>query len=210
MRARTGTLILLRTPGLSINVGGGDDDELLRGDAAVAGVRTRVPAQLVVRHRGQPGHRRGHAADRHDGRAVSAFISEAERATTGAELDALEATGVPRAYLATAAIEWARTRRTDPEAAEALALAIEGWRWSRVPLRRRNQTCPAGRSPSSTASFPQSEWARKDEVLVRVSAAIQSRSVDDDGSTAVRTCGAALAVLTVACAAARTEPEAGR
>src|SRR5205814_1120851 len=58
------------------------------------------------------------------------FVDEAGRRDTAAELEALEAVGPPRNHLMSAAITWAETRGADPKAAEALALAIEGWRWS--------------------------------------------------------------------------------
>ena len=48
-------------------------------------------------------------------------ILEVPWASSLEDAEALVAAGAPRTYLAEAAVEWARARRADPEAAEALA-----------------------------------------------------------------------------------------
>ena len=58
------------------------------------------------------------------------FITTAERAATERELKALTAIGAARSYLATEVLVWARARPKDPNVPEALALVVEGWRWS--------------------------------------------------------------------------------
>jgi hypothetical protein len=73
--------------------------------------------------------------------------------------EALAALGPSATYLATEAVTWAKSRPQDPDAAEALAHAVEGTRWA------------CGNEKSSAASqaafqtlhrlFPKSEWARK-------------------------------------------------
>jgi len=88
------------------------------------------------------------------------FITDAERRDTAAEVDALKEAGTPREYLAAAAIEWARQRRTDPEAAEALALAIEGWRWSTCYDGKKSDL-PRRAFALLHRQFPDSEWAKQ-------------------------------------------------
>jgi hypothetical protein len=159
-RRRTGVLALLRTPGLSINVGGRDDSDSYQRDT--------------------PFRRFGHAFPRNwwcsvdqgagDGAArlltpggvpFPPFISEAERRATAAELEALNGAGVPRVWLASAAIEWGQARRTDPDAAEALALAIEGWRWSPCQDDGPKSDLPRRAFAMLHRQFPRSEWAQR-------------------------------------------------
>jgi hypothetical protein len=159
-RKRIAALTLLRTPGLSINVGGRDTDDSYQRDT--------------------PSRRFGHAFprnwwcgidDRADGTALPllagdgvpfpAFVTEAERRDTASELDALKAAGVPRVYLTGAAIDWARARSADPDAAEALALAIEGWRWSSCNSDGPKSDLPRRAFAVLHRQFPDSEWAKQ-------------------------------------------------
>jgi hypothetical protein len=159
-RRRIATLTLLRTPGLSINVGGRDDDNSYERDT--------------------PSRRFGHAFPRNwwcgvedsagdgasrlivsDGVPFPPFITDAERRDTASELDALTRAGSPRAWLTTAVIGWARERRTDPEAAEALALTVDGWRWSRCEADPPKSDLPRQAFALLHRQFPQSEWAKK-------------------------------------------------
>jgi len=89
------------------------------------------------------------------------FITDSERQATATELEALKAAGTPREYLATGAIDWARQRRADPEAAEALALAIEGWRWSPCSYDGPKSDLPSRAFALLHRQFPDSEWAKK-------------------------------------------------
>ena len=159
-RKRIAALTLLRTPGLSINVGGRDTDESYQRDA--------------------PSRRFGHAFPRNwwctveDGAAGTPlplltgggvpfppFITEAERRDTDRELSALKGAGAPRAYLMQEAITWAGARRGDPEAAEALALAIEGWRWAPCGDGTPKSELPRRAFALLHGQFPDSEWAKK-------------------------------------------------
>ena len=159
-RKRIAALTLLRTPGLSINVGGRDTDESYPRDA--------------------PSRRFGHAFprnwwcgidDRADGTALRllagegvpfpVFVTEAERRDTASELDALKAVGVPRVYLTATAIDWARAQSTDPDAAEALALAVEGWRWSGCNSDGPKSDLPRRAFALLHRQFPDSEWAKR-------------------------------------------------
>ncbi len=98
-----------------------------------------------------------------DGRwPYPAFVTEAERKATTEELTALAAIHSPQGYLAEEAIAWARAQPDDLRAAEALALAVEGGRWScSVPesSRRAFQTLHH--------LFPKSEWARRTKYWYR-------------------------------------------
>jgi hypothetical protein len=161
-RARAGVLTLLRTPGLSINVAGRDDDASYR----------RVEPRRTFGHAFPRNWWCGVQDDVGQGAAslvtgpgrppFPAFVMEPEQVATARELEALQAIGEPRAYLITAAIEWGRTRRSDPVAAEALALAIEGWRWS--PCASTSTVKPDLPRQAFTLlhrQFPDSEWARR-------------------------------------------------
>jgi hypothetical protein len=62
-------------------------------------------------------------------------------------------------YLAIEAVKWAKARPNDPDAAEALAHAVEAGRWGCTDATTR----PASRSAFQTLHrlFPTSEWARR-------------------------------------------------
>ena len=159
-RGRIATLILLRTPGLSINVGGRDDDESYQRDAPFREFGHAFPSNWwcgVADSRGSGAS----TLITGGGAPFPPFISETERRDTASELDALTRAGSPRAYLAAASIEWARARRADPEAAEALALVIEGWRWSRCESDPPKSDLPQRAFALLHRQFPGSDWAKQ-------------------------------------------------
>lgn len=88
-----------------------------------------------------------------------AFVSKAETAAVEAERDALGALGPAPNYLAAEAVKWAKARPSDPDAAEALAHAVEGTRWGCT----NDETTRMSRAAFQTLHqlFPQTEWARK-------------------------------------------------
>ena len=159
-RQRIAALTLLRTPGLSINVGGRDTDESYQHDTPSRRFGQRFPRNWWCRIEDGAG---GTALPLLAGEGVPfpLFVTEAERRDTASELDALKAFGVPRVYLTGAAIDWARARRTDPEAAEALALAIEGWRWSSCNVDGPKSNLPRTAFALLHRQYPDSEWAKK-------------------------------------------------
>lgn len=160
-RRRAGVLLLLRTPGLSINVIGRDTNDSYGraephrtfGHASLrnwwCGVKDDVgegPASLVTG----------------PGRAPSPlFLSDAERQAADRERTTLAATGEVRTYVIREAIAWASARRADPDAAEALALAIEGWRWSECTYDTVKSDLPRRAFVLLHRQYPDSEWARK-------------------------------------------------
>jgi len=77
-----------------------------------------------------------------------------------AEVEALRAIGDARAYATRGAIEWARSHPSDPLAAEALALAIDGWRWSACNDGPKSDL-PRRAFALLHRQFPQSEWAMR-------------------------------------------------
>jgi hypothetical protein len=89
------------------------------------------------------------------------FLSDAERLAAEQERAALKTLETPRTLLMAEAIEWARARRTDPEAAEALALSIEGWRWSPCVVTAGQSSFPRDAFVLLHRQFPDSEWAKK-------------------------------------------------
>jgi hypothetical protein len=159
-RRRIAVLTLLRTPGLSINVGGRDTDDSFQRDTPSRRFGHAFPRNwwCAVEDRAGSGATRLISGD---DVPFPPFITEAERRELASELDALSKVGSPRAYLTSAAIEWARERRADPDAAEALALAVEGWRWSRCDSDPPKSELPSRAFVLLHRQFPQSDWAQR-------------------------------------------------
>jgi hypothetical protein len=88
------------------------------------------------------------------------FLSSEERADLRRERDVLAKTGAGSMYLADQAVEWAKSRPKDLDAAEALAHAVEGTRWAGCA---DDKVSASSRSAFQTLHklFPQSEWALK-------------------------------------------------
>jgi hypothetical protein len=157
-RRRIATLTLLRTPGLSINVGGRDDTDSYERDTP-----TR---RFMHAARGNWWCSVATPDARDAGLLLTGttlpfplFVSEAARRETGEELAALAGVGTPRNRLTSTAIAWAETRRADPDAAEALALAIEGWRWSPCDYNAPKSDLPRRAFTLLHRQFPDSDWA---------------------------------------------------
>jgi len=160
-RRRAGVLLLLRTPGLSVNVIGRDTNDSYGraephrtfGHASLknwwCGVADDVgtaPASLVTG----------------TGRAPSPlFLNDDERQAADRERAAIAAAEAPRTFVIKEAIAWATARRADPDAAEALALAIEGWRWSACSYDEPKSDLPRRAFTLLHRQFPDSEWAKK-------------------------------------------------
>jgi hypothetical protein len=88
-----------------------------------------------------------------------AFLTDAEVARADHELAALSALGPAPNYLAREAVAWARARPRDPDAAEALARAVEGTRRG----CRDEDTAAASRRAFQALHqlFPRTEWAQR-------------------------------------------------
>ena len=163
-RHRAGIAVLLRTPGLHAHVQGIEDDAwFMRGEAA----RT---FDHVFRRNWWCAFDQGDAADAIPSEATEllfgssevpapSFLTAADRAAAARERTALAALGPGPNYLADEAVKWARARPQDPEAAEMLALAVEGTRWGCTDAR----TTAASRRAFQTLHrlFPKTEWARR-------------------------------------------------
>jgi hypothetical protein len=87
------------------------------------------------------------------------FLTAAERAATENEQAALIAIGPAPNYLANEAVAWALARPNDPDAAEALALAVQGTRWGRGNEKTTNFSRRAFQTLHKL--FPKSKWARQ-------------------------------------------------
>jgi hypothetical protein len=166
-------LLLLRTPGIRAFVSGLDTEEFYkvteparsfdhlsgtnwwcgfdqRADPAKAGSADSELIELLYLNHRVP---------------YPAFLTANERATTERELRELAAAGPARNYITAEAIKWARSRTTDPDAAEALAKAVQGWRW----------TCGDNASPDLPQRafqtlhrlFPKSDWAKQTKYWYR-------------------------------------------
>ena len=95
-----------------------------------------------------------------------AFVTDTERTKLDEELTAIAATGSARSYLTAEAIQWAQSRPSDPDAAEALALAVEGWRWSNC-ADGSDSPLPQRAFQTLHKLFPRSEWARRTKYWYR-------------------------------------------
>ena len=160
-RRHTAILTLLRTPGLSINVAGRDYDVLY---GQVEPRRTYRNAFTMNWWCGVKDEVGNGAASllTGPGRPPSPlFLSDAEREAAERERTRFAAAEAPRAFLIREAIAWASTRRTDPEAAEALALAIEAWRRSPCSYQEPRSDMPQRAFALLHRQFPDSEWAKK-------------------------------------------------
>ena len=87
------------------------------------------------------------------------FLSADERAQSEREVAAIAKLGAASDYLADEAVKWARARPRDLDAAEALAHAVEGARWSCE--YQRNSAAARRAFETLHRLFPQSEWAKK-------------------------------------------------
>ena len=160
-RHRAGLLLLLRTPALHAYVRGGDDTWTynsgdLRGDFDHL-IRDNwwcVQNDRLRRHNDYVRYGILNLLPATDD--YPSFLTEQERNTTEQERKALVAAGPAQQLLADEAVAWARAMPTDLRAAEALARAIEGGRWS----------CSVSASSKRAFEtlhrvFPDSEWTRR-------------------------------------------------
>jgi hypothetical protein len=164
-RHRVGILLLLRTSGLSAYVAGLDGPQLedTAGELPRREVgHSRQNWWCVTNGRLAPPTRFPHASELDRLIAPDSmtrplpFLSDAEGVTARQQQDALVDAGSPQGYLAEEAVKWAQAAPTDLRAAEALALAVQGGRWScgvSASSRRAFQTLHR--------LFPKSEWARR-------------------------------------------------
>jgi hypothetical protein len=160
-RRRAGVLTLLRTPSLSINVAGVDDNDSYTGGDVRRRFGHAYPRNWWCDVKDEVGNGAASLVTG-PGRPLSPrFLSEAERAAAERERTSFTATEAPRAFLIREAVAWAETRRTDPEAAEALALSIEGWRWSPCSYDAPKSDLPRRAFALLHGLFPASEWAKK-------------------------------------------------
>lgn len=160
-----GLRLLLRTPGLRASVVGMEDGE----DYTQQDLRRDFDHVFRRNWWCGFGSREEHG-DREDSellRLVSIdgsvpsppFLSKDEIASVQRERESLAALGTAATYLATEAVAWAKSQPADQDAAEALARAVEGTRWSCAD----DSTSRASRAAFTTLHqlFPKSEWALK-------------------------------------------------
>jgi hypothetical protein len=159
-----GLFLLLRHPGLRAGVTGLDDDQSLK---------VREPAKTFD-HMFRRNWWCSFEPDGSERRKIESgvltivyqgdmpsppFVSAGDRSALDREFTALAATGTAPAYLAREAVKWAVARPSDPDAAEALAHAVEGTRWGCAD----KTTSAASRAAFQTLHklFPKSAWATK-------------------------------------------------
>jgi len=167
---RAAVLLILRTPGMTVEVPGLDDSisvehvEPRRIFGVFAGVwwcgkSDRSPftglAASELIHTLYPDHTVPYPA----------FITADERAAVEREVAALEASGPATRFLATAALEWARERPADPDAAEALGRIVSGWR--RACRDQADADLSRRSFQALHRQFPNSEWAKRNKYWFR-------------------------------------------
>ena len=171
-RRRAALLLILRTPGMTRDVRGLDDRFTMKVVEPRRAFENFLlpwwcaqPIQTPERVAGEVTSELVHLLYPTHVVPYPAFVTSEERSATEQEASALRATGHASKYLATAALEWARTRPADPEAAEALARVVAGWRRScrdeaDVDLSRRS-------FQALHRQFPNSEWAKRTKYWYR-------------------------------------------
>jgi hypothetical protein len=165
-RRRAAVLLILRTPGMTTDIRGLDDFYSAQFVEPRRSIESFVttwwcgPAVTAVkRQQGEAASELIHALYPSHIVPYPSFISEAEQRAAKTELASLDAIGHATTYLATAALDWARERPTDPEAAEALSRIVRGWRYA---CRDSGDTELSRRSFEVLhRQFPNSEWAKR-------------------------------------------------
>jgi hypothetical protein len=173
-RQRAGVLLWLKTPGAGVAVRHLDDDysfEVVDPGREFDHVFRRNWG-CGFKDMADPG-KQGRGASEvvrmlyAEGRVpYPAFVTAAEQGAVGRELRAIAAAGPARSYLALEAIRWAEAKPDDPAAAEALAQAVEGWRWGcgddeKSEIARRAFTTLHRRFPHSDAAKRTPYWYRR-------------------------------------------------
>jgi hypothetical protein len=87
------------------------------------------------------------------------FLSAADQATTQRQLRAVASAGPARNFIAAEAIRWAQLRPKDLQAAEALSIAVNGWRRGCGDAVKTD--LPRRAFALLHRQFPNSEWAKK-------------------------------------------------
>ncbi len=157
--------LILRTPGLHASVRGVEDD----GDDTKGEV-SRNFEHLTRRNWWCSFSKEDYDAPRADAEVVQSvypagkvtfppFLTAAEQAAAQKEIESLSALGTAPNYLADEAVKWAKARPQDPDAAEALAHAVEGTRWGCTEMDTTDHSRDAFQTLHKL--FPKSEWALK-------------------------------------------------
>jgi hypothetical protein len=165
-RHRQAIRLLLRTPGMHANVQGLDDDISYE-----IGEPSRRFDHMLRRDwwctigdpkgRNELGWPSGSALIDLLGMSQGPpeFLTAGERSALASEMKALGAIGPASDYLANEAINWARARPNDMDAAEALAHAVAGARWRCDGLRKPELSRKAFQTLHRL--FPQTTWAKQ-------------------------------------------------
>jgi hypothetical protein len=167
-RRRAAILLILRTPGMTRDIRGLDDSVSLDFPEP----RRTFDSWLPVWWCGPQGGERGEAKSElihllYQSHIVPfpSFMTADEQAAASRELSELDRAGNAARYLAMAALEWAKQRPSDPEAAEALARIVNGWRRA---CRDEHDAELARRSFQALhRQFPNTQWARQTKYWYR-------------------------------------------
>ena len=171
-RQRAAVMLILRTPGMTRDVRGIDDTYSVDFEEPRRAFENFVPVWWCAGE--QREWSRKHREEESNLMQVlyarqpvqpPLFMTPAERAAVVQEHADLDRIGDATRFLATAALDWARRRPTDPAAAEALSRIVNGWRRacreaSDVDLSRRA-------FQALHRQFPDSEWAKRTKYWYR-------------------------------------------
>jgi hypothetical protein len=158
-RHRAGILLLLRTPGLHAHVVGVEGEPFMNANLS--------PRRFdhVYKDNWWCGFPESSATlpELYDNQPIPSpsFLSTEERMALNNELSALRTAGPAERYLTSEALAWARAVPTDLNAAEALAHAIEGWRWSYCGRGDTPSDLPRQAFRTLHRLFPKSQWAAR-------------------------------------------------
>jgi hypothetical protein len=160
-----GLRLLLRTPGLRADVTGLEDDqhydekELSRTFDHLFRRNWWCGFSMTNKGSGEPDAEVVRLLYESHENLWPSFLSADERAAVQRERQAIAALGTAPNYLAGDAVNWAKSRPQDVDAAEALAHAVEGTRWGCTD----STTSAASRTAFQTLHrlFPKSVWAQR-------------------------------------------------
>jgi hypothetical protein len=171
-RQRAAVMMILRTPGMTRDVRGIDDTYSVDFEEPRRVFENFVPVWWCAgeqrewsrKHRVEESHLM-HVLYTAQPVQSPLFMTPTERAAVVQEHADLDRAGDATRFLATAALEWARQRPTDPEAAEALSRIVNGWR------RACRDATDADLSRRAFQvlhrQFPDSEWAKRTKYWYR-------------------------------------------
>jgi hypothetical protein len=168
-RRRAAVMLILRTPGMTREIRGLDDNYSTDFSEPRRTFDNFVPVWWCAPQPRERGAAKSsqliHLLYLSHTVPFPSFISTEEQTAANGELNELDRIGHATRYLGNAVLEWAQQRPSDPEVAEALARIVNGWRRA---CRDPQDADLARRSFQALHRlFPNTEWARQTKYWYR-------------------------------------------